>query len=89
MRYNEQFIVETLHLIGVIFFYVSYRGQKALQINIYIYIYCKKACGCLRMERRILSFNLCRFHLHIVNQLMLQKHKDFFFFFFNKRKPIK
>ena len=39
MRYNEQFIVETLHLIGVIFFYVSYRGQKALQINIYIYIY--------------------------------------------------
>lgn len=36
MRYNEQFIVETLHLIGVIFFYVSYRGQKALQINIYI-----------------------------------------------------
>ena len=79
MRYNEQFIVETLHLIGVIFFYVSYRGQKALQIN--IYIYCKKACGCLRMERRILSFNLCRFHLHIVNQLMLLKHKDFFFFF--------
>lgn len=39
MRYNEQFIVETLHLIGVIFFYVSYRGQKALQINMYIYIY--------------------------------------------------
>ena len=38
MRYNEQFIVETLHLIGLIFFYVSYRGQKALQINIYIYI---------------------------------------------------
>ena len=36
MRYNEQFIVETLHLIGLIFFYVSYRGQKALQINIYI-----------------------------------------------------
>ena len=77
MRYNEQFIVETLHLIGLIFFYVSYRGQKALQIN--IYIYCKKACGGLRMERRILSFNLCRFHLHILNQL----------FFFNKRKPIK
>ena len=42
MRYNEQFIVETLHLIGVIFFYVSYRGQKALQINIYIYIYIAK-----------------------------------------------
>jgi len=31
MRYNEQFIVETLHLIGVFFFFnVSHRGQKAL-----------------------------------------------------------
>ena len=87
MRYNEQFIVETLHLIGVIFFMYHIEGKKLYRL---IYIYCKKACGGLRMERRILSFNLCRFHLHIVNQLMLLKHEDFFFFFFlNKRKPIK
>ena len=50
MRYNEQFIVETLHLIGVIFFYVSYRGQKALQINIYIYIAKKLVVVCVWKE---------------------------------------
>ena len=50
MRYNEQFIVETLHLIGVIFFYVSYRGQTALQINIYIYIAKKLVVVCVWKE---------------------------------------
>ena len=37
MRYNEQFIVETLHLIGVIFFMYHIEGKKLYRL-IYIYI---------------------------------------------------
>lgn len=39
MRYNEQFVVEKLHLFGVIFFFnVSYIVQKSL----WLFVYAKK-----------------------------------------------
>lgn len=39
MRYNEQFVVEKLHLLGVFFFFnVSYIVQKSL----WLFVYAKK-----------------------------------------------
>ena len=48
MSYNEQFIVTTYNIAHN--WIVSYRVQKA--------------CGCLHMLKRILSFHQCRIHLH-------------------------